>query len=193
MGAAILSDCDGGMAGAGFQVKHIGQGGLGRQVRIGGDKALFVSFDAADHIGLLLHGLGAIDEGNATLFGQCDGQLFTRNALHNGRNHRDVHAQGTFFFAFAIFDQRGTQADRVGHTGGGGVPRHQQILTKGAGRLRKIVRHRHSPFVGPAVPADCFPQIVAHPRTKYKFFSEKSSPPRRTVCVKFAGRGTILV
>ena len=145
VGGAVRGDGNGRMAGAGFQVQHIGQRGFRRQVGIARDKALFVRLDAADHVGLLLNGLGTIDKGNAALLGQRNGELLARNALHDGRDHRDVHFQRAFFLPFAELDQWGAQADRVGHIGRRGIPRHQQILPKRAGRLGKIVRHKYSP------------------------------------------------
>ena len=141
VGGAVVGDSDGGVTGAGLEVEHIAQGSLRGQVGVGGDKALLVGLDAADHIGLLLNGLGAVDEGDTALLGQGNRQLLTGDGLHDGGDHRDVHFQRAGFLALAVLDQRGFQADSRRDTLRGGVAGDQQIFTKGTGRLGKIICH----------------------------------------------------
>ena len=141
MGRAVVGDGNGGMACTGLEVQHVAQGSLRRQVGVGSDKALLVSLDAADHVGLLLDGLGAVDEGDAALLGQGNRQFLTGDGLHDGGDHRDVHFQRAGFLALAVFYQRGFQADSRGDTLRRGIPGNEQILTKGAGRLGKIICH----------------------------------------------------
>ena len=141
VGRAVIGDGHGGVAGAGLEVQHIAEGSLRRQVGVRGDKALLVGLDAADHIGLLLNGLRAVDEGNAALLGQRNGQLLAGNGLHDGRDHRDVHFKRAILLALAVLDQRGLQADSRGDTLRRRIAGDQQILTKGAGRFREIICH----------------------------------------------------
>ena len=138
---AVIGDGHGGVAGAGLQVQHIAEGSLRRQVGVRSDKALFVGLDAADHVGFLLDGLRAVDEGNASLLGQCNGQLLAGNGLHDGRDHRDVHFKRAILLALVVLDQRGLQADSRGDTLRRRIAGDQQILTKGAGRFREIICH----------------------------------------------------
>ena len=141
MGRAVIRDGNGGVARAGLEVEHIAKGGLRRQVGVRGDKALLVGLDAADHISLLLNGLRTVDEGDAALLGQRNGQLLAGDGLHDGRDHRDVHFQRAGLLALAVLDQRGFQADSRGDAFRGGIPRNQQIFTKSTGRFGKIVCH----------------------------------------------------
>jgi len=114
VGGAVIGDSNGGVAGAGLEVQHIAEGSLGREVGVRSDETLFVGLDAADHVGFLLDGLRAVDEGHAALLGQRDSQLFAGNGLHDGRDHRDVHLQGAGFLTLAVLDQRGFEADSRG-------------------------------------------------------------------------------
>ena len=141
VGTAVVGNGDGGMAGTDFQVQHIGQGGLRRQVGVRSDKALLVRLDAADHVGFRLDALGAVDKRDAALLGQRDRQILAGNRLHDGRHHGDVHGQGAFFLPLAVFDQRGPQTDAVGDTLGRRITGNQKIFAKGAGRLAEIVCH----------------------------------------------------
>src|SRR5699024_7946573 len=59
VGAAVVGDGDGGVAGAGLEVQHVAEGRLRREVGVRGDEAFFVGFNAAHHVGFLLNGLGA--------------------------------------------------------------------------------------------------------------------------------------
>ena len=139
-----MGNGNGGVAGAGLEVQHIAEGGLRRQVGVRGDKALLVGLDAADHIGLLLNGLGAVDEGDAALLGQGNRQLLTGDRLHDGGDHRDVHFQRAGFLALAVLDQRGFQADSRRNTLGGRISGDKQVFTKSTGRFGKIISHSHT-------------------------------------------------
>ena len=72
VGGAVSGDGDGGVAGAGFQLQHVVQGGSGSQVGVGDDITGLVALDAADHGSLVLNALRAVDEGHAALTGQCN-------------------------------------------------------------------------------------------------------------------------
>ena len=114
-GSAVVGDGDGGVAGLGLQLQHVVQGGVGAQVRVGHHIAGLVGLDPADHGGLVLDALGAVDEGHAALAGQRNGQLITRDGLHDGADHGDVHFQGALLFPFAVLDQGGLEAHCGGH------------------------------------------------------------------------------
>ncbi len=173
VGGAVSRDGNGGMAGTGFQVQHISQGSLRRQVGIRGNKALFVSLDTANHISLGLNGLGAVNERNAALLGKGNGELLTGNGLHDSRNHGDVHGQGAGFFALAVLDQRGFEADSRGDALRRGIAGDEQILAEGTGRFTKIIRH-FAILLYPFRCLICLLVIVPHSRTICKICCIKS-------------------
>ena len=70
----VLGDGDGGIAILILQRQHIRQHMLRRQIRGADDKARLAVLDAADHLGLALNGLRAVDERQAALLCQRDGQ-----------------------------------------------------------------------------------------------------------------------
>ena len=161
------------MAGAGFQVQHVSQGSLRRQVGVRGDKALFVSLDTANHISLGLNGLRAVNERNTALLGKGNGELFAGNGLHDSRNHGDVHGQGAGFFALAVLDQRGFEADSRGDALRRGIAGDEQILAEGTGRFTKIIRH-FAILLYPFRCLICLLVIVPHSRTICKICCIKS-------------------
>ena len=146
VGGAVGGDGDGGVAGAGLQLQHIMQGGSGGQIGVGDDVACLEALDAADHSGLVLDALGAVDEGDAALTGQRDGQLIAGDRLHNSADHGDVHFQRAGLLALAVLDQRGLEADRRGDVLGRRVARHQQVLAKGTGGFFVKISHVQTPF-----------------------------------------------
>ena len=141
VGGAVSGDRDGGVAGAGLELQHIVQGSGGGQVGVGHDIAGLVALDAAHHGSLVLDALGAIDEGDAALTSQCNGQLIAGDRLHDGADHGDVHFQRALLLALAVLDQRGLQADSRRNVFCGGIARHQQVLAKGAGRFFVKISH----------------------------------------------------
>ena len=102
-----------------------------------------MAFDPADHVGLLLDGLGAIDEGGAPLLCQGNGHGVVGNGLHDGRDHGDVHGEGAFL-PLAEPHDGGSQADVGGNAVCGGIAGNQQVFTKGVGGFFKIVCHVNS-------------------------------------------------
>ena len=133
------------MAGALFQGQHIRQSVGHPQVGIAEHEAGLVVFDLADHLGLLVNGLGDIDKGDAALFRQGNAHLFTGDGLHDGGNHGDVHGQGALF-PFAVLDHRGLERDVGGDTVSGGVAGDQQVFTEGVGGFSKKVCHFATSF-----------------------------------------------
>ena len=146
VGGAVGGDGDGGVAGAGLQLQHIMQGGSGGQIGVGDDVACLEALDAADHSSLVLDALGAVDEGDAALTGQRDGQLIAGDRLHDSADHGDVHFQRAGLLALAVLDQRGLEADRRGDVLGRRVARHQQVLAKGTGGFFVKISHVQTPF-----------------------------------------------
>ena len=144
VGGAVSSDGDGGVAGAGFQLQHIVQGGSGSQVGVGNDVTSLEALDAANHSGLVL---GAVDEGDAALTGQRDGQLIAGDRLHDGADHGDIHFQRAVLLALAVLDQRGLEADSCGDILSRRVARHQQVLAKGTGGFFVKISHIQTPFL----------------------------------------------
>ena len=144
---AVGSDGDGGVAGACFQLQHIMQGGSGSQVGVGNDVTGLEALDAADHSGLVLDALGAIDKGDAALAGQRDGQLIAGDRLHDGADHGDIHFQRAVLLTLAVLDQRGLEADSCGDILSRRVARHQQVLAKGTGGFFVKISHIQTPFL----------------------------------------------
>ena len=155
VGGAVLGNGHSGVAGLGLQGQHVGQGGLRGQVGVGGDKALLIVLDPGDHGRLVLNALRAIDKGDAALLGQGDGQLLPGDRLHHRADHGDIHGQGALLLALPVLDQRGLEADGVGHILRGGIAGDQQILTEGAGGFRIVIRHKIFSFF--RIYIDCCP------------------------------------
>ena len=132
-GGAVVGDGDGGVAGAGLELQHVVEGGVGAEVGVGHHIAGLIGLDPADHGGLVLDALGAVDEGDAALTGQRNGQVLARDRLHDGADHRDVHLKGALLLPFAVLDQGGLEADCSGHVLRGGVAGDQQIFAEGTG------------------------------------------------------------
>ena len=147
VGGAVSGDRDGGVAGAGLELQHIVQGSGGGQVGVGHDIAGLVALDAAHHGSLVLDALGAIDEGDAALTSQCNGQLIAGDRLHDGADHGDIHFQRAVLLALAVLDQRGLEADSCGDILSRRVARHQQVLAKGTGGFFVKISHIQTPFL----------------------------------------------
>ena len=137
---AVVRDGHGGVAGALLQSQHVRQGIAQAKVGVAGDKAGLVVLHPADHVGLLLNGLGNIDEGDAALLGQGDAHLLAGDGLHDCGDHRHVHGQGALFALFELH-HRGLQGDIGRDALGGRVARHQQVLAEGAGGFIEIICH----------------------------------------------------
>ena len=141
VGGAVGGDGHGGEAVAVLQSQHVGQGVVGGQVGSGGDEAGLVALDTGDHSGLILDGLGAVDEADAALLGQSDGQGVIGDGLHDGRGHGDVQGQGRLLDALAVLDQGGAQGDVGRDALLGSVTGDQQVLAEGAAGLVEEVGH----------------------------------------------------
>ena len=128
------------MAGALLEGQHVGQSVAHTQVGVADHKAGLVVFHLADHLGLLVNGLGDIDEGDAALAGQANAHLLTGDGLHDGGDHGDVHGQGGGL-SLAELHHRRLQRDVGGNAFGGRITGDQQILTEGTGRLFEKVGH----------------------------------------------------
>ena len=138
----VLGDGDGGEAVFLLQGEHIRERVVGREVRGAHDEAGLVRLDAAHHLGLALDGLGAIDEGQAALLGQGDGERVVRDGLHDGRNHGDVQAQRALLLPAAVAHERRFERHAVRDALGRGVAGDEKILAEGMGRLRIVKGHR---------------------------------------------------
>ena len=110
----VLGDGDGGEAVFLLQGEHIRERVVRREVRGAHDEAGLVRLDAAHHLGLVLDGLGAIDEGQAALLGQGDGERVVRDGLHDGRDHGDVQAQRALLLPAAVAHERRFERHAVG-------------------------------------------------------------------------------
>ena len=102
---AIAGYSHGGVTGALLQSQDISQSAVRTNVRIAANKACTMCLYASNHSCLVLNGLGAIDEGNAALFGQSNCQLFTGNSLHDCRYHGDIHGDGRFLTFFKLYER----------------------------------------------------------------------------------------
>ena len=85
------------------------------QVRGADDEARLAALHPADHGGLVLDGLGAVDEGQAALLGQGHGQGVVGDSLHDGGDHGDVQADGALLLPLAVLHQGRLQGDVVGY------------------------------------------------------------------------------
>ena len=103
--SAVAGYSHGGVTGALLQSQDISQGAVRTNVRIAANKACTMSLNTSNHSCLILNGLGAIDEGNAALFGQSNCQLFAGNSLHDCGNHGDIHGDSRFFAFFEFYER----------------------------------------------------------------------------------------
>ena len=140
-GGGVLGDGDGGEAVLLLQGQHVAQRCVRGQVRGTDDKAGLAALHPADHGGLILNGLGAVDEGQAALLGQGHGQGVVGDSLHDGGDHGDVQADGALLLPLAVLHQGGLQGDVVGYTLLRGEPRHQQVLAEGMGGFGIVKSH----------------------------------------------------
>ena len=142
VGGTVVSNGHGVVTQLLLESHHVGHGHVGGQVGIAHHEACLVSLGAAHHSGLVLDGLGAVNEGYAALGGQSHGQTVTRDRLHDGGDHGDVHLNGGLLTcALVVLDQRGLQGDVGGNALGGGVPGDEQVLVKGMGGLVDKLGH----------------------------------------------------
>ena len=131
----------GGVTGALLQVQHILHGGVRGEVGIAGDKARLVALHPSHHSRLILHGLGAVDKGDAALLCQSHRQGVVGHGLHDSRHQRDIQGERGFLLALAVFHQGGAKGHIGGNAVRGGIAGHQQVLAEGVGRFAVIVSH----------------------------------------------------
>ena len=133
------------MAGALFQRQHIRQSVRNPQVGVTEHEARLVIFDLTDHLGLLVNGLGDIDESDAALFRQGNAHILTGDGLHHGGDHGNIHGQGALLTFFEL-DHRGLEGDIGGNAVLVRIAGHQQIFAEGVGGFGKIVCHVATSF-----------------------------------------------
>ena len=141
VGGAVLGDGHGGEAVALLQRQHVGEGGLRGQIGSGGDKTGLIALHPCHHGGLILNGLGAVNEADAALLCQSDGKGVVGDGLHDGRRHGYVQGNRRFLRALAVLDQGRFQADIIGNAVFRGVAGNQKILAEGVAGFRVIIRH----------------------------------------------------
>ena len=139
--AAVVGDGHGGKTVLFLQCQHVRQRMLRRQVGGGHHKAGLVIFHPAHHFRLILNGLGTIDEADAALLGQRNGQRIVGHGLHHSGGQGHIQADGRLLEAFAVLDQRRPQRDTVGNTVFRSIAGNQKILAEGVAGFRIIVRH----------------------------------------------------
>ena len=138
---AVVGNGHGGVAVFLLERHHVAQRHVGREVGIGGDEAGLVVFDARDHGRLVGDGLVAVDERQAALGGQRHSHAVVGHGGHDGRHHGDVKRKRALLLAFAVFHKRSLQAHGRRHARCRRMPRNQQVLVEGTGRLVEIVGH----------------------------------------------------
>jgi len=134
VGRPVLGDGHRGVAGALAQLDDVAKGHLGRERRIGDHEAGLVRLDLAHHVRLVLDGLGAVDEREATLLREGDGHARTGDRLHDGRDHRDVEGDRRLLAAPETHERR-AKGDVGGNVLRRAVPRNKKVLGKGVGLL----------------------------------------------------------
>ena len=139
--SSVLGNSNGGVTGFFFQRQDVLEGLIRADVGIAGNKACFVAFYSCNHCCLVSYRLRTINKGNTALFCQCDCHFIVGYRLHDRRNQRNVHGQWALFLTFFKFYQWGFQADVRRNALRRRIARYQQVLTKGMGRLIKIVCH----------------------------------------------------
>ncbi len=131
---AVFGDGHRGVARLRFELQYFAEGRRRLDVRVAGDEAGFIAFDAAHHLRFLFRRLRAVDEGHAAFFREGDGHAVVGHCLHDGRDHRDIKAERRLF-AFLVFHQRRSKGDVCRNAMLGGVPRHEKVFAKGMGRF----------------------------------------------------------
>ena len=94
------------MAGALGESYNVGKGSVGTQVAVAADKTGLVTLGSANHSGLVLDALGAVDEAHAALRRKSYREAVAGYGLHDSGHKRDVHGDSRDFALFE-FDQRG--------------------------------------------------------------------------------------
>ncbi|MNI65739.1 hypothetical protein D3C73_1212580 [compost metagenome] len=128
------------MPAARFERKDILQCILRTQVRVAHDKAGLELLGLTDHLCLLLDGLRAEDEGNATAFGQGDCHVVVGDSLHHRGSDRQIHRQRRSLAA-PEFGYRRSEVDVPRDALFGCQSWHEQELAERSGRLIIIVSH----------------------------------------------------
>ena len=109
-GGAVLGDGHGGVTRLALELDDVLHGHVRRNVRVARDEAGLVGLDLADHLGLGLGRLRAVDERATALAGKGLGHARTGNGLHDGRHHRNVERKWALLAAL-VLDERRAQAD----------------------------------------------------------------------------------
>ena len=107
---AVVRDGDGVVSLAAHEFQHVREGAVRGEVGVRHHEARLIVLDAPDHCRLVLHRLRAVDEGDAALTRQSDGERIVAHRLHDGGNERDVERDGGFLSP-RVFYERGAKAD----------------------------------------------------------------------------------
>ena len=145
LGCPVFRDGDGGVPGLLLEAEHVAQGLFGADIGVGADKARLVALGAPDHGGLVLDGLGAVNEAHAALLSQRHGQSVAGDGLHDRRDHGDVHHDGGLL-ALAVFYQRGFERYLLGAASDGRVARDEKVLIKSMAGFVDDLGHDISPL-----------------------------------------------
>ena len=145
VGCAVLGDGDGGVAGRLAHGEHVRERRVRRDVRVGADEARLIALHARDHRGLVLDRLRAVDEADAALLREGDGELVAGNGLHNGGDHRHVQVHRGLLDALAVAHERRAQGDIFRPAFQAGIARHEQIFIKGMRSGGEEVCHSEIP------------------------------------------------
>ena len=137
---AALGDGHGSMTALLLQSDDVGEGRIGGKVGIAAHEARLVILDASDHGRLVLDGLGAVDEGQASLLSKGDGHAVIGNGLHDGGNHRDGQLQGRLFTTLETNQGRG-EVHGLRNALRGGVTRNEKVLVEGTRGFVEVVCH----------------------------------------------------
>ena len=103
---AVLGDGHRGMARLAFEINDVLHRHIRRDVRVARHEAGLVGLDLADHLGLGLGRLRAVDERAATLAGKGLGHARAGHGLHDGRHHGDVEGKRAFLAALVLHERR---------------------------------------------------------------------------------------
>ena len=138
---AVVGDGHGGEAVSRFQRQHVRQSGVRGQVGGGGDEACLVVLHLGNHGRLAFNGLGTVNEADAALLRQGDGQGVVGHGLHNRGGQGHVQGNGGFLKTLAVFHQGRPETDPVGNTVLRGIAGDEQIFAEGVAGFGIVIRH----------------------------------------------------